>query len=89
MNTEAFRALKDLNLQTEILEVFGWDEESLDEFNLWLADALSASFDINSLMNEIETHYGIDVCNVVKKIFKSEIDNIEDDKIKKGKIYEA
>ena len=89
MNSKEFRVLKDLNLQTELLEAFGWNEEDLDKFNLWLTDALSSSFDIYSLLNEIELHYGVDICNVVKKVFKSEIDNIEDDKIKKGNIYEA
>tara|TARA_Y100001938_G_C7956778_1_gene362118 strand:- start:285 stop:554 length:270 start_codon:yes stop_codon:yes gene_type:complete len=87
--SEEFRALKNLNLQTELLEVFDWDEEARDNFNVWLIDALNSSFDIPSLLYSIKTGYGEDVMSVVKKIFKSEIDNISDDKIKKGEAYEA
>ena len=89
MKSEEFRALKNLNLQTELLEAFGWDEEERDKFNLWLIDALNSSLDVHSLVFEIKEHYDDEVCNVVKKIFKSEIDNIKDDQIKQGKIYEA
>ncbi len=89
MLSEEFRALKNLNLQTELLEVFDWDEEARDNFNVWLIDALNSSFDIPSLLYSIKTGYGEDVMSVVKKIFKSEIDNISDDKIKKGEAYEA
>ena len=89
MNVEEFKALNNLNLQTELLEAFMWDEEALDNFNIWLIDALNSSSDIYSLIYEIKTHYGDGVCEAIKKLFKSELESINDDKIKKGKIYEA
>ena len=89
MQTEVFRALKNLNLQTELLEAFDWDEDALTKFNLWLIDALNASVDLPKLQDDIQVHYSAAVWEVVKKILKSEMENIHDDKIKKGKIYEA
>jgi hypothetical protein len=85
----AFRQLKDLNLQTELLEAFGWDEEERDRFNIWFIDSLNVGSSPEMLFNEIKNSFGEEVLNIIKKIIKSEIDNIEDDKIKEGNIYEA
>lgn len=84
-----FRQLKDLNLQTELLEAFGWDEEERDRFNIWFIDSLNVGSSPEILFNEIKNSFGEEVLNIIKKIIKSEIDNIEDDKLKEGNIYEA
>ena len=89
MELEGFRVLRSLNLQTELLEAFDWDEIARDEFNIWLIDALNSSFDLTILLYEVKINYSDEVLNVLKKIFKSEIDKLNDDRIKKGKIYEA
>ena len=89
MQLNKFRALKDLNLQTELLEAFEWDEQARDNFNVWFCDALNLSSDVQVLLLQIKEHYDDVVFEVIVKIFKSEIDNIQDDKIKQGRIYEA
>lgn len=89
MNLEGFSVLNSLNLQTELLEAFDWDEQSRDEFNIWLIDALNSSFDLTSLIYEVKISYGNEIATILTKIFKSEIDKINDERIKKGKIYEA
>ena len=85
----AFRHVKDLNLQTELLEAFGWDEEARDKFNIWLIDSLNADSSPAFLFNEVERSFGDEVLVIVKKMIKSEIDNIKDDKLKEGTVYEA
>jgi len=84
----AFKQLKDLNLQTELLEVFNWDEVARDKFNIWLIDYLNVDSSAETLFAEVESSFGIEVLVIVKKMIKSEIDNIKDENIKKGIIYE-
>ena len=87
MYQEAFRHIKNLNLQTELLEALEWDQETVDEFNEWFINCLNASYTPDALLQNVMTVWGEDIVNIVKKIIKSEIDNIKDDKIKEARVY--
>lgn len=87
MYQEAFRHIKNLNLQTELLEALEWDQEAVDEFNTWFVNCLNASYTPDALLQNVMTVWGEDIVIIVKKIIKSEIDNIKDDKIKEARVY--
>jgi len=87
MYQEAFRHIKNLNLQTELLEALEWDQEAVDEFNKWFMNCLNASYTPDALLQNVMTVWGEDVVIIVKKIIKSEINNIKDDKIKEARVY--
>ena len=87
MYQEAFRHIKNLNLQTELLEALEWDQDAVDEFNEWFVNCLNASYAPDALLQNVMTVWGEDIVIIVKKIIKSEIDNIKDDKIKEARVY--
>ena len=87
MYQEAFRHIKNLNLQTELLEALEWDQDAVDEFNEWFVNCLNASYTPDALLQNVMTAWGEDIVIIVKKIIKSEIDNIKDDKIKEARVY--
>lgn len=87
MYQEAFRHIKNLNLQTELLEALEWDQEAVDEFNTWFVNCLNAAYTPDALLQNVMTVWGEDIVIIVKKIIKSEIDNIKDDKIKEARVY--
>jgi len=87
MYQEAFRHIKNLNLQTELLEALEWDQDAVDEFNEWFINCLNASYTPDALLQNVMTVWGEDIVIIVKKIIKSEIDNIKDDKIKEARVY--
>ena len=87
MYHEAFRHIKNLNLQTELLEALEWDQDAVDEFNEWFVNCLNASYAPDALLQNVMTVWGEDIVTIVKKIIKSEIDNIKDDKIKEARVY--
>ena len=87
MYQEAFRHIKNLNLQTELLEALEWDQDAVDEFNMWFVNCLNASYTPDALLQNVMTVWGEDIVIIVKKIIKSEIDNIKDDKIKEARVY--
>jgi hypothetical protein len=87
MHQEAFRHIKNLNLQTELLEALEWDQDAVDEFNMWFVNCLNASYTPDALLQNVMAVWGEDIVIIVKKIIKSEIDNIKDDKIKEARVY--
>ena len=87
MYQEAFRHIKNLNLQTELLEALGWDQDLVDKFNVWFIECLNASHTPSALLENVENTWGEDIVDIAKKIIKSEIDNINDDKIKEARVY--
>jgi hypothetical protein len=87
MYHEAFRHIKNLNLQTELLEALDWEQDAVDEFNEWFINSLNASYTPDALLQSVMTVWGEDIVTIVKKIIKSEIDNIKDDKIKSERVY--
>jgi hypothetical protein len=87
MYQEAFRHIKNLNLQTELLEALEWDQDAVDEFNMWFVNCLNASYTPDALLQNVMAVWGEDIVIIVKKIIKSEIDNIKDDKIKEARVY--
>ena len=85
----AFKEIKHTHYQTALLEAFDWDEETLNAFNAWFIEALRTSFNLNELMAMIEEAWEEPILNIVKDLIKSEIDDLKDENIQQGKIYEA
>jgi hypothetical protein len=83
----AFRQLKNLNLQTELLEAFDWDQEELDEFNEWLIGCLNVSSTPTELRVAVGDKWGLHIVTIVDKIIGSEISNLRDDAIQET-VYE-
>ncbi len=84
MNLEGFSVLNSLNLQTELLEAFDWDEQSRDEFNIWLIDALNSSFDLTSLIYEVKISLGNEIAIILAKIFKLGVGEVKEGGRKEG-----
>ena len=82
-----FRHLQNINLQTELLECFDWDQEELDKFNEWFVNCLNTSYNPTELRVRVGSEWGIHIIKVVDKIIATEISNIKDDAIKE-QVYE-
>jgi len=84
-----FRTLKDINHQTEILELLNWDEDLLNEFNSVLINLLSDSNDLEHLLEEVTQRYDCKISEFVKKLINSYAQDVSEDHIIQGVPYEA
>ena len=66
MYQEAFRHIKNLNLQTELLEALEWDQDAVDEFNDWFVNCLNASYTPDALLQNVTTVWGEDIVQALK-----------------------
>jgi hypothetical protein len=89
MDNNGFNDLKSIHYQTALLEAFDWDEEVLAGFNVWIIESLNSAIHPGELIGMILESYDSNILEIVKKMIKSEIENMHDDRLKRGKIYEA
>lgn len=86
---DAFRALKDLNNQTALLELFDWNEDAFNEFTNDFIMMLNTAESLEELLVYIKEKYGDDIVAGVKKLINSQAQDISEDSIVKGVVYEA
>ena len=84
-----FRTLKDVNHQTELLELLDWDEVQFDDFNDTLSVLLTEASSIEHLLIEVTARYGSEISNFVKKLINSYVQDASEDHFIQGAPYEA
>jgi len=67
-----FKTIKSVNLQTELLESFDWDEEKLEEFYEDISSFLSRCDSIDELSLYLSSNYEDHVKNIILQILKDE-----------------
>mgnify|MGYP003663322736 FL=1 len=89
MDSNGLNDLGSIHYQTALLEAFDWDEEVLVGFNVWLIESLNSVVHPSDLIGMILEAYDSNVLEIVKKMIKSEIESIQDNRLSRGKVYEA